>query len=226
MTTYETVSIGISILAVVISSYSIMSAFAAKRSAIAAETQAKHAGTQAVSAARSAEAAETQAAAASDALAHLKEANEISALTFWQSQLDASERALVSIQAVAEAFADVKLTRAMLSTGQYPHINAADALMTKGTCNLAVANTSPDQIAIRGTALLSAIRDAFAPLKSREVSPSVFVDAEMALSNIFARIDDLDATIPGILARRGVEMERAQTEIARLEVARAKTSVG
>ncbi len=60
MTTYETISVGFSAIAMVTALYSIMSAFAAKRSAFAAEKQAKHAEEQANAAKAQAETAERQ----------------------------------------------------------------------------------------------------------------------------------------------------------------------
>lgn len=64
MTSYESASVVLAAIALVISTFSIMSALAAKRSALAAESQAQHAGTQAEAAKRQAELAEVQAGAA------------------------------------------------------------------------------------------------------------------------------------------------------------------
>lgn len=67
MTTFETVSIGFSTIAMLTALYGIMSAFAAQRSAKAAEKQARHAETQAEAALAQAKSAEKQVEIARDA---------------------------------------------------------------------------------------------------------------------------------------------------------------
>lgn len=180
-----------------------MSAVAAKRSAVAAESQAQS--------------ARDQAAAAKVALGHMKEANAISAQTFWQSRLQNAETALAELASVSNNLRSFQETREAFSDAMFPNVVTAASLRSSGQMSLVLNSDVSDQVVNQAAALVAGLEQRMRERSSKSASTQEMVAYDDALKHTLDRILRLREDIPAAFRRREADRDRALAAIEALQ---------